>query len=117
MRPSRAVTAWTVSRELRADGPVLEHDLAHREISRIAGREPAAKREGGRGHEAVRLRKRAPAPGELAPPFTCLPALGTSQRHDSKAGKERASRFVLARFASWYAIRLRTIRDVSGNRA
>jgi hypothetical protein len=80
-----------------ANGPVLEGEIAHRKILRIAGREPTAKRECRRCYEAVRLSKCAAASGELAPPLSGLPAFHSAQRDDSNAGKERASLRVLAR--------------------
>lgn len=82
---------------LGADGPVLEGELAHRKVFRVAGREPAAKRECRRRYEAVRLSKCAAAPGELAPPLSGLPPFHSAQRDDSKAGKKGASLRVLAR--------------------
>jgi hypothetical protein len=88
------------SRTLRAHGPVLNNELAHREIPRIAGREPAAERERGGCYEAVRLRKRTAAANGLAPPLSGLPAFSRAQRNDSKALEERTSRAVLARLES-----------------
>ena len=76
---------------------MLDGEFAHRKVSRVAGRKPPIQRERRRRHEAVRLRERAAAPGELAPPLSGLPAFGYTQRRDSKAGKERASLPVLAR--------------------
>lgn len=81
----------------KADRPVLDVEFAHREISWVTGCEPAAERERRRRDETVRLRQRAAASGELAPPLSRLPAFGGSKRRDSKAGKERASLPVLAR--------------------
>src|SRR5438093_13082511 len=82
---------------LGADGPVLEGELAHREVFRVAGREPAAERECRRCYEAVCLSKCAAATGELAAPLPGLPAFHSTSGHDSKAINERASLRVLAR--------------------
>ena len=75
---------------------MLDRDVAHREIPRIAGCEPAAKRERSGSYEAVRLRECAATARELAPPVTSLPAFFIPQRCDSKPGKKCASRPMLA---------------------
>ena len=94
----RSGNAPTVGGErLSPDEPVLEGELVHRKVFRVAGREATAKRECRSCYEAVRLRKCAPASGEHAPPLSGLPAFNGAQRDDSKPDKERASLRVLAR--------------------
>src|SRR5438132_6358708 len=97
----RSGDAPTVGGErLSPDEPVLEGELVHRKVFRVAGREATAKRECRSCHEAVRLRKRAAASGEHTPPLSGLPAFHNAERDDSKAGKERTSLRVLARSES-----------------
>src|ERR671937_1779004 len=82
---------------LAADGPVFDGELAHGELSRIAGRESPAQRERCGGYQAVRLGERPPASGELTTPLSGLPAFGGPQLSDPKPREERASGRVLAR--------------------
>jgi hypothetical protein len=75
---------------------MLDGELAHREVLRIPGREPAARRAYRGRDETVGLCESPPALGEVAPPFACLPPLDGAQWHDPKAGEEGASLRLLA---------------------
>ena len=70
---------------------MLDGDGPHRKVPRIARCKPTAKRERGRGDEAIRLRKCAAASREITSPLSSLPSFYRAQRGDSKPRKERTS--------------------------
>src|SRR3989442_349674 len=84
--------ACSRGRRLRAHRPMLDGNGPHGKIPRIARCKPTAKRERGRGDEAVRLRKCAAASREFTSPLSGLPSFYRAQRGDSKPRKERTSR-------------------------
>src|SRR6266571_17310 len=51
-------------------GPVLDCDLLHWEVTRVAGGEEGSDAGGRRSHQAVGLRQRDPSPGEVPAPAT-----------------------------------------------
>src|SRR5919108_3782777 len=92
----RSVSA-SLGQLLPAGGPVFDGELAHGQISRIAGRESPAQGERCGRYQAFRLGERTPTSGELTAPLSGLPAFGGPQRSDPKPREERASGRVLAR--------------------
>ena len=74
-----------------ACGPVLDVELAHREVPRVAGREPAADRERGRCDEAIGLRERLAASGQLTAPRAGLPALARCPKGSASSPARAAS--------------------------
>ena len=83
---------------------MLDGELAHRKIPRVAGREPTAERERCGRDEAVCLGERTAASRELAAPFAGLPALRHTERNGSQPLEERTSRSMLARLESPYRL-------------
>jgi hypothetical protein len=79
---------------------VLDRELPHRKVPRIAGREAAAERERSRGDETVGLSQGAASLGEPAAPFPRLPTLPHAQRDDSEAREQRPCGVVFPRAKS-----------------
>src|SRR6266508_5143986 len=76
---------------------MLDRELPHGKVLRIARGETPADRERGGRDETVRLGQRPAAAREPSSPLAGLPSFGGTERHDSKSGKERTRRRVLAR--------------------
>src|SRR5271166_2873740 len=62
------------------DGPVLDCDVVHGEISGVARRQASIDASGGRGNQAVGLVKCYPSSGELAAPPSSANSFGRTQR-------------------------------------
>lgn len=80
---------------LLARGPVLDDNVLHREVPRVAGREPRAHSGRGSGDQAVGLRERHAAVSMLAAPGSGPGTLGCAERRDVKPHEEQPGPFDL----------------------
>ena len=76
---------------------MLDHQLSHREVFRIAGREPCGDRDSGRGDEAIGLAQRDALRGELAPPTTRVLSFVLTERDDLKTAQQPSDRRLIGR--------------------
>jgi hypothetical protein len=77
---------------------VFDVELAHREITGVAGREAASDRERSGRHETVGLGKGSTAPCELAPPFAGAPTFGSTEWCYAQPFEQRTRGSLFARF-------------------
>ena len=79
-----------------AGRPVLDLELAHREVSGVARDQPCANTYGRGRDEAVRLAESESTAGEVSAPPPGALALGTAERGDAQAPeKARHSHFLI----------------------
>jgi len=81
---------------------MLDDDLAHRKILRVAGCEARAQSQGRRSNEAIGLRERDTLRAEPAAPIAGTLPFQLSQRCEAKSCEEATRSFLLARPQSAY---------------
>ncbi len=84
-----------LSRDSATSWPVLDHELGHREILRIPGRERGANTNGSRGDKAVCLAQCGPLGSEVTSPASGELAFLSTERCDAKAPQQPADRRLL----------------------
>jgi len=82
-------------RHLLADWPVLDPELGHREVLRVAGCEPTADGERSGRDKTIRLGQRHATGGKPPPPGPGAPPLLRPERHDAQPLEERSGSSLL----------------------
>jgi hypothetical protein len=75
-----------------ADQPVLNFQLPHREVLRVAGRQRHAEGHGRRSDQTIRLRERHPRRCMIPSPIAGPDALGAADRRDPQPVEEAGCR-------------------------